>query len=441
MARYSFMTLVAAIICVHLAVTPIVAADDLATPVVVAVDTSRSLSTQELAATAAVANEVVVDLPAGSPVGLMAFDDEPNWIVAPEGSASEVSVALSSLSPSGSFTLLNDALFSAARALPDGGVVLLITDGRDENSATTVEDVAGLCSTNHVRIVALSVGRQVDELALRRLALLTDGAYLGRSDRAGSAEIGGAVEAARRACAADVAAAETAALSVVDEALAVSSAGGGDAVPATVVREAPWWLFPLLVVLTIAVLATPILLWYWRRGQMATVAVGEKDWDTDPAFVPVSADGVADLLDSSDEMPPGAPMAEEPDELMLDPSAYERLPFEGDIDKTSVLDERHVLILKLKGQPPRTFRLQDDRAFAVGRAPSVNTLTLEEKTLSGQHFKVVPHEGGYVAVDLESTNGTLVNGQKIRARRLESGDRIRAGEVECEFRIMLKPLG
>ena len=40
--------------------------------------------------------------------------------------------------------MLNDALFVASRELPDGGVILLATDGRDENSATTVEEARWL---------------------------------------------------------------------------------------------------------------------------------------------------------------------------------------------------------------------------------------------------------------------------------------------------------
>ena len=62
-------------------------------------------------------------------------------------------------------------------------------------------------------------------------------------------------------------------------------------------------------------------------------------------------------------------------------------------------------------------------------------------TRAGQHFKIVPHEGGFVLIDLEATNGTLLNGRRVRAKRLESGDSIRAGEVEFEFKTILRSLG
>jgi len=92
------------------------------------------------------------------------------------------------------------------------------------------------------------------------------------------------------------------------------------------------------------------------------------------------------------------------------------------------------------GKEIRSFRLRHDRAFAVGRAPRVNTLTLDSRALTSQHFKVVPHEGGFAVVDLDSTNGTLVNGRRIRAHHLEASDTIQAGEVEFEFKVILRSL-
>ena len=81
-----------------------------------------------------------------------------------------------------------------------------------------------------------------------------------------------------------------------------------------------------------------------------------------------------------------------------------------------------------------------DRAFTVGRAPGVNTLTLGDRALSGQHFKIVPHEGGFAVVDLDSTNGTLVNGRRIKAHHLEASDTIQAGGVDFEFKVILRSL-
>jgi pSer/pThr/pTyr-binding forkhead associated (FHA) protein len=43
----------------------------------------------------------------------------------------------------------------------------------------------------------------------------------------------------------------------------------------------------------------------------------------------------------------------------------------------------------------------------------------------------------FFVIDLDSTNGTYVNRQRVRAVRLASGDVIQAGQVELEFRSFL----
>jgi len=405
-------------------------------PLVVAVDTSRSLSPGDLSSMASVVGEIMDQLPTGTPFGLLAFDDSPRWVVEPPASAAAVSSALGELVPSGNFTLLNDALFTAARDLSGGGVILVLTDGRDENSATTVEDVASLCRANHVRIVSLGFGRRVNERALRRLALLTNGAAVGNAGKADAADVAGTIWTALVALASEVeessppveAEAETPAPTAVPAQPLVVEAGG-----------APWWLLPLLVLLFLLVLVMLFMLWRWRSAlRVGPEASPAGDWETDPMMTPESMGdgGRGPALD----LGPAPPMDEQADELVLDPSAFERLPFDGNIDVTSVLDEQHILTLLEDGKETRSFRLRPERAFAVGRAPGVNTLVLESRALSAQHFKIVPHEGGFAIVDLDSTNGTLVNGRKIRARHLEAGDTIRAGDVELRFKVVLKSL-
>ncbi len=381
-------------------------------------------------------SDILADWPPDTQVGLLAFDDIPQWIVDPSGTIETTRSALAGLTLAGNFTLLNDALFTSARDLPDGGVILLLTDGRDENSATTVEDVAELCRTHHVRIVTVGTGRRVDEKAMRRLALLTDGAYLGHTSTIGTAAVTQAVERATRATAAEIEAAQVALpTSEPIEVHAVTSPQ-----PIREVSTTPWWLLPLLLVLVVAILAALVMLWRGRRPTQAQ-APEPTDWETDPDLDPKLLESEADAAkDPTVDLFTAPPMDESADELLLDPSAFERLPFDGDIDTTSILDEQHIISVIEPGKEIRSFRLRHDRAFAVGRAPGVNTLTLAAKALSSQHFKVVPHEGGFAVVDLDSTNGTLVNGQRIRAHQLEAGDTIQAGEVEFEFKVILRSL-
>jgi hypothetical protein len=76
--------------------------------------------------------------------------------------------------------------------------------------------------------------------------------------------------------------------------------------------------------------------------------------------------------------------------------------------------------------------------LTAGHCVTIDDATGElADTLSARHFKVVPEQGAFYAVDLDSTNGTFVNQRRSRAARLASGDVIRAGQVELEFRTYL----
>jgi predicted component of type VI protein secretion system len=63
----------------------------------------------------------------------------------------------------------------------------------------------------------------------------------------------------------------------------------------------------------------------------------------------------------------------------------------------------------------------------IGRSPSA-TFPIDDKTLSREHTLISGQAGRYTVKDLESKNGTYLNGQLIRRPEpLKHGDRIRVG--------------
>jgi two-component system, NtrC family, response regulator HydG len=82
-----------------------------------------------------------------------------------------------------------------------------------------------------------------------------------------------------------------------------------------------------------------------------------------------------------------------------------------------------VLAGPLKGQ---TFVLSDPE-FSIGREAS-NSLCVNGKLISRHHALIRAGSGYFSIFDLNSRNGTSVNGVPVKERRLEPGDRIHIGE-------------
>src|SRR5205807_690876 len=64
--------------------------------------------------------------------------------------------------------------------------------------------------------------------------------------------------------------------------------------------------------------------------------------------------------------------------------------------------------------------------FTIGREEG-NLLRLTDERVSRYHAKIQQDGGDYVLTDLESTNGTRVNGNLVQIRRLRLGDCICVG--------------
>lgn len=401
-------------------------------PVVAAVDSSRSLGASDLAVVRASLEGLLDRLPPGTPVGLMTFDDEVRWVVPPGGSRDRVLESLAEITPRGNFTVLNDALFSAARELEGGGVVVVVTDGRDEGSATTPEDVARMCESNSVRLVVAGLGRRHDGRALRRLALITRGELVERMPLAPEG-VAPAVERARSGVAADLAAASR--LPTPPPALAAPP-------EATQPPATPAWVFPALALLAVGALGLLVALWLALRRREPERSVCERcgaplePWETSCSRCQVG--GLEEALRSQQVAAPATPV--EADEVALDPEVFRKSPLPEGLANTLVLDEEPVLIARQRGRSARTYHLPKDRAFAVGRAPGVNSLQVDDPTVSGQHFRVVPKDGEFYVVDLDTTNGTMVNHQRVKVRKLASGDVIQVGAVQLEFALQLRRL-
>lgn len=98
------------------------------------------------------------------------------------------------------------------------------------------------------------------------------------------------------------------------------------------------------------------------------------------------------------------------------------------IDRFEV--ERTPALLMISGtQIGRSFSMEGKSEFRMGRAPHCE-LPLEDDLVSREHCKVVFHPDGRAELlDLQSTNGTLLNGRKVDRAILQEGDQIQVGST------------
>ena len=75
-----------------------------------------------------------------------------------------------------------------------------------------------------------------------------------------------------------------------------------------------------------------------------------------------------------------------------------------------------------------------DQEIVLGRNPTTD-ITLLDEGISREHALVLYDEDGpgYVIEDLQSTNGTKVNGKRVRSALLVDGDQIQIGQTLFRF--------
>lgn len=72
------------------------------------------------------------------------------------------------------------------------------------------------------------------------------------------------------------------------------------------------------------------------------------------------------------------------------------------------------------------FPLKSDKQIVIGRSSELD-MVLVEDMVSRKHAKIQVASGAITIEDLGSTNGTFVNGEKVKQARLKEGDRILIG--------------
>lgn len=137
----------------------------------------------------------------------------------------------------------------------------------------------------------------------------------------------------------------------------------------------------------------------------------------------------------------------------------EELPLDDDftdeeqtnlMDATEVMDDDHTvsmyetddihsydLILTDVRMPARTFQAPFQDSLVIGRKQGMCSIVIDQDmSVSGQHCKITKRDGGFYISDLQSSNGTFVDGCRIVSEtEIMPGAVIKMGKSEFRFEV------
>jgi pSer/pThr/pTyr-binding forkhead associated (FHA) protein len=73
------------------------------------------------------------------------------------------------------------------------------------------------------------------------------------------------------------------------------------------------------------------------------------------------------------------------------------------------------------------------QAVTLGRSAQHSNVVITDNRLSRAHCRFEPHENGWSIVDLESQNGTFLNGRRVREATVKAGDVVTIGACDMVF--------
>src|SRR5947208_11493397 len=89
------------------------------------------------------------------------------------------------------------------------------------------------------------------------------------------------------------------------------------------------------------------------------------------------------------------------------------------------------LVLLSAGMTGRAHELKVDKT-TIGRVDD-NTFQISEPSVSSHHCEVLLRGSDIVVHDLNSTNGTFINGEKVTESVLKPGQVLRLGQIEMRL--------
>jgi hypothetical protein len=419
----------------------------------VLIDTSKSIPLTEFAKTKKTVQELKAQAPPNDTINIYAFGNNLRKLDDQQ---------LTKLEPSDSYTYLYDAIYDSARELDkipaDRKALVLITDGIDTSSATTIEDAMNFANSHGIAIHAIGTGK-MDHKSLQRMSKLTGGSVLDLKSNKLTTDIQATVSTQKAIAAAPVMPAPSTTttptpapiVSKEPEPTTTTQTPSEPVTQAEPVPVRPSRLMGrygyLLWIVGGGLIAVPVVLWLvtraFKKEERPCPGCGKpleefqtfcQECAAVPKTIVAPASSIPLRPDSTQEIkrhlapepfdPPSLP----PEVLIKQSDADEVL------SKTFVLMDKPLLVVRKGKNIGQTFTLNRSVPISIGRS-RVCEIKLEDTTVSGQHCRIIPENGKHFLYDLRSTNGTFVNEKKVRKVELKEGDVIKVGETHFLYKV------
>ncbi|MCR9296818.1 MAG: FHA domain-containing protein [bacterium] len=95
------------------------------------------------------------------------------------------------------------------------------------------------------------------------------------------------------------------------------------------------------------------------------------------------------------------------------------------------------VILEIVSGPAngQQFQMVAPQVWTIGRKPDADLVFAEDRTMSGVHLRLDCQSESCELLDLHSTNGTFVNGERVQRHVLSDGDQVLAGQTTIRLRM------
>lgn len=395
--------------------------------VVLAIDTSGSMKGKAMENARAAALKFVEGLGENDLAAVIDFNDKEHIISEFTSDKESLSRAIEGLDVAGTKTALYDAIYKALEmssrpGLPFRKVVIVLSDGKDEGSALTIDDGIKKAQLSSIPVYTIGLGPNVDSQPLTRISRLTGGNSLFVPTSTDLVALYDAISEQLK---------NQYILTYVTTALIGDGQQHNLGLSVTIgdslfkdertfiaprVSEVStgiwlWIAIAVLVIMIIALIIVVVTQMGKSRGEGAEAG----------AYPPESAT-MAEPMTMTDSM-------EEGRRTVRGAAAYPA-------DKTVIMKAEEFLTawIEITKGPDKgkSFNLNEERT-KIGRT-GANDVSLSDDTISREHAVIDNEDGKYRLTDLASTNGTFAAGKKISTKVIRDGDKIGFGDTEAVLR-------